>query len=175
MDTPGGPLQLLLVGHTNPPCIAVTTDSKYLVSVSLKVIIWDLSSGEIFREIEPKLEGLMLSLCLTPNDSTGLAHTQNNSVIIFSLLTGEFIAIKDFVEEGDIIGITGSNSHCLVWTAHQWYLYTLGGDLVLQGSSQANEKPVFTQLLYNLVQFLGKRAQCSRPFRQRPQGLKISN
>ena len=45
-------LYYIVEGHPFAPLgIAVTSDNRYLVSVSNIVIIWDLSTGGIFKEI----------------------------------------------------------------------------------------------------------------------------
>lgn len=57
LHTPGGPLQYSLEGHPFAPFgIGVTSDAKYLVSVSSIFIIWHLSTGDVFRQVEPGVQ-----------------------------------------------------------------------------------------------------------------------
>ena len=58
MHTPGGPLQYSLEGHPFAPFgVRITSDARYLVSVSNMFIIWDLSTGDVFRQIQPGVQG----------------------------------------------------------------------------------------------------------------------
>jgi WD40 repeat protein len=69
LHTPGGPLQYSLEGHPFAPFgISCTSTGRYLVSVSNKFIIWDLITGDVFRQIIPGIEGIMQNLSISPND-----------------------------------------------------------------------------------------------------------
>ena len=58
MHTPGGPLQYSLEGHPFAPFgVGNTSDTKYLVSVSNVFIIWDITTGDVFRQINPSIQG----------------------------------------------------------------------------------------------------------------------
>ncbi len=81
LHTPGGPLQYSLEGHPFAPFgVAITSDTKYLISVSNLFIIWDLSTGDVFRQINPNMQGIMQNLCLAPDDKHGVSYTNNNQV-----------------------------------------------------------------------------------------------
>ena len=142
MHTPGGPLQYSLEGHPFAPFgIAITSDTKYLVSVSSIFIIWDLSSGDVFRQVDPKTPGIMQYLEISPNDRMAVSYTNNDSVVICNILTGDVQVLKqpvDGVEE--IKGITGTNTHCLIWTSKKWYVYSVEGEFVAKGEADADEK-----------------------------------
>ena len=83
MHTPGGPLQYSLEGHSFAPFgIGVTSDAAYLVSVSSLFVIWDLSSGDVFREINPGIQGIMQDLSICHNDKYAVSYTNNNQVFL---------------------------------------------------------------------------------------------
>jgi len=57
LHTPGGPLQFSLEAHPFAPFgIDLTSDGKYLVSVSSIMVIWHLASGDIFRQVYSNLD-----------------------------------------------------------------------------------------------------------------------
>ena len=57
LHTPGGPLQYSLEGHPFAPFgLGVTSDGKYLVSASSVFIIWHLATGDVFRQLEPRVQ-----------------------------------------------------------------------------------------------------------------------
>ncbi|KAJ8313494.1 hypothetical protein KUTeg_008055 [Tegillarca granosa] len=132
LHTPGGPLQYSLEGHPFAPFgIGTTSNGKYLVSVSNKFIIWDLTTGEVFRTVVPGIEGIMQNLCISENDKYAVSYTNNNHVIVCSIMTGDFISICPPVQKGSsIIGTTVSNFHVATWTSTEWYLYSIGGKYI---------------------------------------------
>ncbi|WAQ94112.1 NWD2-like protein, partial [Mya arenaria] len=131
LHTPGGPLQFSLEGHLFAPFgIAVTSNAKYLISVSNKFIIFDLSTGEVFRQIAPGIEGIMQSLAVSENDKYAAGFTNNNQVIVCNILTGEHVKIMPplkEIKESLVTGTTMNNTHIVIWTAQEWFLYTISG------------------------------------------------
>lgn len=84
--------------------MAITSDIRYVVSASSKIIIFDLSTGEVFRTINPGVEGIVSCLSISPNDKYCLCSTTFNQVIICNIHTGDFQLIEKPVEEGEVIG-----------------------------------------------------------------------
>lgn len=129
LHTPGGPLQFSLEGHLFAPFgIAVTSNAKYLISVSNKFIIFDLSTGEVFRTIAPGIEGIMQSLVVSENDKYAAGYTNINQIIVCNILTGEYAKIiPPLTDKRDsaVIGTTMNNTHLVIWTMHEWFLYTI--------------------------------------------------
>jgi len=58
----------------------LTSDLRYVVSVSNKFITWDLSTSDMTRDVNPGLEGLMQQLELSPDNRYAAAFTNNNQV-----------------------------------------------------------------------------------------------
>jgi len=82
LHTPGGPLQYSLEGHRFAPFgVAVTSAGQYVVTASTVFIIWDVATGDVFRQVGPATKGgLVRHLVLTPDDQTAVAVTSNNDV-----------------------------------------------------------------------------------------------
>ena len=131
LHTPGGPLQFSLEGHPFAPFgIAVTSNAKYLISVSNKFIIFDLSTGEVFRTIAPGIEGIMQSLAVSENDKFAAGFTNNNQIVVCNILTGEhvkFVPPLANKKDSAVIGTTMNNTHLVVWTVQEWFFYTISG------------------------------------------------
>lgn len=136
MHTPGGPLQYSLEGHPFAPFgIAITSDAKYLVSVSSLVIMWDIFTGDVFRQIDPKIQGIMQCLVISPDDKHAFSYTNNDHAVIFNILTDDVKVLTKPVEGIEtILGIGGSCENVVIWSSQKWYLYSLEGELMKKGS-----------------------------------------
>ena len=59
----------------------LTTDYRYIVSISNKFISWDLSTSDCARDICPQLEGIMQQLAISPDNKWAAAYTNNDQVM----------------------------------------------------------------------------------------------
>lgn len=133
LQTPGGPLQYSLEGHPFAPFgIAVTADGRYVVSVSNKFIIWDLSTGDVVRTVSPKIEGIMQNLSISPSDKYAVGYTNNKQIVVCFIHTGDYYIINEpkGLEKGQLMGTTVSNSHIAVWKDREWYLMSIEGKFI---------------------------------------------
>ncbi|XP_064648000.1 NACHT and WD repeat domain-containing protein 2-like [Lineus longissimus] len=132
LHTPGGPLQFSLEGHQFAPFgIAITSDAKYLVSVSNRFIIWDLATADVFRIVTPGIEGIMQNLVISQNDKYAVSFTNINQVIICCIPTGEYKRVDKPVDGKDpILGTSITTTHFAVWSISEWCLYTVEGNRV---------------------------------------------
>ena len=104
---PGGPLRFSLEGHQFAVFgFRLTSDMRHLVSISNKIITFDLTTGDTSRTVYPSMVGLMLELDMCPNNKYVaaitfssmtlpvhryvLAFTNNNQTILLDSLTGQF-------------------------------------------------------------------------------------
>ena len=69
MHTPGGPLKFSLEGHLFAVfAFRLTSDFRYIVSVSNRFITWDVSTSDLVRQVHPQVEGLMMDLEISPDN-----------------------------------------------------------------------------------------------------------
>lgn len=101
LHTPGGPLKVYYFHRKCLACFSitllylqysleghqfavfdfqVTSDYRYIVSISNRFITWDLSTSDMTRNVNPGLEGIMQALCLSPDNRYAAAYTNNNQV-----------------------------------------------------------------------------------------------
>jgi len=74
-------LQYSLEGHQFAVFgFCLTSDYRYIVSVSNKFITWDLSTSDLTRDVNPGMEGIMQKLVLSPDNKYVAAYTNNNHV-----------------------------------------------------------------------------------------------
>lgn len=85
--------------------MAITSDIRYLISASNKIIIFDLFTGDVFRTINPEIKGIVGNLSLSPNDKHCVCSTTFNQVIICNIQTGDFVIIENPVDEAEVLGI----------------------------------------------------------------------
>ena len=133
MHTPGGPLQYSLEGHNFTPYgVHLTSDDRYLVSVSNEFIVWDLINGDIVqmspKQGEEKIVGIMQTMALTPNDCHAITTTSHGHIIIWTTMTGNCKKLKNILDNSDPIkGVATNNTHFMVWTAQELYKFTIDG------------------------------------------------
>ena len=144
LASPGGPLVYSLEAHQFAVYgLEVVSAGQHLLSISNKFIVFDLSSGDIVRIIDPKIEGIMTYLSVAPDQRYCVAITISNQYIICNLLTGEFI-LRDYQIAGapskpatkpvagqqptdPLLGAAASNTHFALWTLQMYQVYTHKG------------------------------------------------
>lgn len=58
----------------------VTSDFRYIVSISTRFVTWDLATSDMTRDVTPGVEGIMQQLVLSPDNKWAAAYTNNNEV-----------------------------------------------------------------------------------------------
>jgi hypothetical protein len=96
MHTPGGPLKYSMEGHQFAIfAMRLTSDSRYIVSVSNKFITFDVVTSDLTRQVYPAVEGLFLDLQLSADNKFAAAFTNNNETVLLNTLVSEFIVIPN--------------------------------------------------------------------------------
>lgn len=128
LHTPGGPLQLILSGHTRATfSMVVTADQHHLVSISSILLVYDLSSGEVARKVNPGIRSVLRCLTVSPDDRFALCVTHNDQLLIVNIFTGELKLITSPTEEGHILGTCAIRTHALVYTKDTIYFFDYDG------------------------------------------------
>ncbi|KAE9547865.1 hypothetical protein FO519_008926, partial [Halicephalobus sp. NKZ332] len=132
--SPGGPLRFSLEEHPFAVFgMELTSDQKTLASTSNQLIVWDIRTGDRTRAVNPNIEGIFLGMAVSKDDKYAVAYTNNNQIIVMSLISGEHKSIEpDGMENQMEIGkITFTSSQqILVWSRSQFYLYDVDGKLL---------------------------------------------
>ena len=68
----------------------LSSNQKNVASTSNQLIVWDVQTGDLTRIINPSIEGIFLGMALSCDDRLAVAYTNNNQVVIMSLITGTF-------------------------------------------------------------------------------------
>ena len=144
LASPGGPLVYSLEAHQFAVYgLEVVSAGQHLLTVSNKFIVFDLSSGDIVRIIDPKIEGIMTFLSVAPDQRYCVTTTISNQYIICNLLTGEF-TLRDFQTGGNttksmnktsgqssdpLLGAAANNTHFAIWSAKTYQVYKNTGKM----------------------------------------------
>ncbi|KAI5755532.1 hypothetical protein M8J77_017783 [Diaphorina citri] len=131
LHTPGGPLKYSLEGHQFAVFdFCLTSDFRYIVSISNKFITWDLSTSDMTRDVNPGLEGIMQQLCLSPDNRYAAAYTNNSQSVLLNCLTSEFVIIENPLSEGEeVVGVNLLNSHFFILGPITWCQFDMRGNL----------------------------------------------
>ena len=146
LASPGGPLVYSLEAHQFAVYgLEVVSAGQHLLTISNKFIIFDLSSGDIVRMIDPRIEGIMTYLSVASDQRYCVTVTISNQFIICNLLTGEYV-LKDYQIPGNsnknanktppgqpaadpLLGAAVSNTNFALWTAKMYQVYTNKGKI----------------------------------------------
>lgn len=138
LHTPGGPLSYSLEGQNFAVFgFRLTTDHRYVLSVSNKFVMWDLSTGEMTRNINPEIQGIMQDLFLSPDNKRAAAYTTSNQILILDMLTGQILKIANALHnsvkfqinktesecKADILGMQLTNDELIIWTDNDWFIF----------------------------------------------------
>ncbi|XP_076470740.1 NACHT and WD repeat domain-containing protein 2-like [Babylonia areolata] len=138
LHTPSGPLQYSLEGHQFAPFgIATTRDGRSLVSVSNKMMVWDLHTGDVAQAITPGVKGILQNLLISPNDKYAAGFTTDSQVLVVQLRTGDTTVITPSLEKGDHIrGATVTNGQVVAWSGQGWQVFSIDGQFLSRHQSE---------------------------------------
>lgn len=131
LHTPGGPLKYSLEGHQFAVFgFVLTSDFRYMVSISTRFITWDLSTSDLTRDINPGIEGIMQQLVLSPDNKWAAAFTNNNQTVLLNMLSSEFVIINNPFEQTDqVTGVYLLNQNLFVHSKLKIARYDMRGNL----------------------------------------------
>ncbi|KAH1018594.1 hypothetical protein HUJ05_006333 [Dendroctonus ponderosae] len=130
LHTPGGPLKYSLEGHQFAVfSICLTSDYRYIISVSNRFITWDLSTSDLTRDVNPNIEGIMQHLVLSPDNKWAAAYTNNNQTVLLNMLSSEFIIFENPLEEGSsVTGVYLLNHNIFIYGVDAWVKFDMRGN-----------------------------------------------
>ena len=132
MHTPGGPLKYSLEGHQFAIfAMKLTSDNRYIISVSNKFITFDVVTSDLARQVYPKVEGLMIGLELSSDNKFAAAFTNNNQTILLNTLIGEFFIIDNPLGAGETVqGLVILDTNLVIYGQNTWSIFDLRGNFV---------------------------------------------
>ena len=122
LHTPGGPLKFSLEGHQFAVFgFKLTSDGRYVVSVSNKFITFDVTTGDMSRVVYPSVEGLMMMMDISPNNKYVVAFTNNNQLVILDTITNQYkTGANPLGEDQAIQGVAMLEDSLIVWGQITW-------------------------------------------------------
>ncbi|CAB0008443.1 unnamed protein product, partial [Nesidiocoris tenuis] len=141
LHTPGGPLKYSLEGHQFAVFdFKLTSDLRYIVSISNRFITWDLSTSDMNRDVNPGLEGIMLKLYLSPDNKFAAAFTNNSQTVLLNTLSSEFIIIDNpLPEEEQVVGLCLLNQFLFIHGTGNWCRFDMRGQLLERYTSPEDQ------------------------------------
>lgn len=129
LHTPGGPLKYSLEGHQFAVFgFCLTSDKRYMVSISTRFITWDLGTSDLTRDVNPGIEGIMQQLVLSNDNKWAGAYTNNNQCVLLNMLSSEFNIINNpFDEDDNIHGVFLLNHAFFIYSKLKWALFDMRG------------------------------------------------
>lgn len=129
LHTPGGPLKYSLEGHQFAVFgFALTSDYRYMVSISTRFITWDISTSDLARDVNPGIEGIMQQLVLSPDNKWAAAYTNNSQTVLLNMLSSEFVIIDNpFDVKEQVTGVFLLNHSLFVNTKLKFARFDMRG------------------------------------------------
>ena len=161
MHTPGGPLKYSLEGHLFAVFgFKITSDYRYIVSVSNKFITWDVSTSDLARQVHPGVEGLMMELEISPDSRFVAAYTNNNQVVLLNALISEYVIIDNPLGADESVqGLVVLDTHLIIYGKFAWSLFTIAGKEV-ETKKVLSENPILKMIMnsctdYSIIHWSG--------------------
>ncbi|XP_055907671.1 NACHT and WD repeat domain-containing protein 2 [Eupeodes corollae] len=165
LHTPGGPLKYSLEGHQFAVfAFCLTSDYRYMVSISTHFITFDLSTSDLTRDVNPGIEGIMQQLVLSQDNKWAAAYSNNNQTVLLNTLSSEFVVIDNpFEEQDQVTGLYLLNYSLFVNTKLKWARFDMRGNLMEQFSAPSDaanweilSMEFFTTEENNIIYWTGK-------------------
>ena len=139
MHTPGGPLKYSMEGHQFAIfAMRLTSDKRYIVSVSNRFITFDVVTSDLARQVYPGVEGLMMDLELSSDDKYAAAFTNNFQIILVNNLVSEHLVIENPFQdeaggcskrEGSVQGLRLLDNKLVVIGSRGWAVLNMAGEV----------------------------------------------
>ena len=125
----------------------LTSDFRYVVSVSNQFITWDVSTSDLARQVHPGVKGLMLGLAISPDSRYVAAYTNNNETILLNTMVSEFVVIENPLgQKEDIQGLVLLDTYLVIYGQNGFGRYSMGGKL-LETKEFENASPILEILM----------------------------
>ena len=125
----------------------LTSDFRYVVSVSNQFITWDVSTSDLARQVNPGVKGLMLGLEISPDSRYVAAYTNNNQTILLNMMISEFVVIENPLGASKHIeGLVLLDTYLLIYGQFGWCRYSMGGKL-LEKKELEGDKPILQMFM----------------------------
>ena len=112
--SPGGPLVYSLEAHPfGVYGISLMCDDTQLLSVSNKFIIFDLSSGDVVRVINPQVEGILQSLAVSPDKKYCVSFSNNDQIVVCNIIIDDVKVMSRHLTPADELRIAKKNAPTL--------------------------------------------------------------
>ena len=110
---------------------SLTHDKRYVVSISNRFLSWDVNTSEVCRDIDPRSDGMILSLALSMDDRFAAAFTTSNQLIIIDIMLGHYIKVERPMEKMDeIVNIAITDKSVIVYNNKYWRSFAMDGKVI---------------------------------------------
>ena len=122
----------------------LTSDFRFIVSVSNKFITWDVATSDVAGIVEPKVKGLMMELEISPDNRFAAAYTNNNQTILLNIMSSEYVVIDSPLGEKETVqGLILSNNVLFIYGQYTWCRYSTAGNQ-LDCTHKAHDNPILS-------------------------------
>ena len=142
----------------------LTSDLRYIVSVSNKFITWDVSTSDMARQVNPGVDGLMMGLEISPDNRFVAAYTSNNQTVLLNTLVSEYLIIDSPLEANESVqGICMFDVSMVIYGQSSWVLFDMSGKQI-EKKKTLREVPILQMIMmgkddYTIIHWSGDMAK----------------
>ena len=142
----------------------LTSDLRYIVSVSNKFITWDVSTSDMARQVNPGVDGLMMDLEISPDNRFVAAYTSNNQTVLLNTLVSEYLIIDSPLEANESVqGICMFDVSMVIYGQSSWVLFDMSGKQI-EKKKTLREVPILKMIMmgkddYTIIHWSGDMAK----------------
>ena len=109
----------------------MTTDLRYIISVSNQFITYDVSTSDLVRCVHPKVRGLMMGIVISEDNRFAAAYTNYDQTILLNAITSEFTIIDNPLDDLQTVqGLLLHDNKLIIYGQYRWCIFSTVGKLV---------------------------------------------
>ena len=109
----------------------MTTDLRYIISVSNQFITYDVSTSDLVRCVHPKVRGLMMGIVISEDNRFAAAYTNYDQTILLNAITSEFTIIDNPLDDLQTVqGLLLHDNKLIIYGQYNWCIFSTVGKLV---------------------------------------------
>ena len=142
----------------------MTTDLRYIISVSNQFITYDVSTSDLVRSVHPRVRGLMMGVVNSDDNRFAAAFTNYDQTILLNTITSEFIIIDNPLDNQQTVqGLLLHDNKLIIYGQFSWCIFSTAGKLIESIELEDNSSFPILSMVVTTPKSLSDMASYVRP------------